>query len=158
MPLHERDNVRLLLRDSVFAGHALTSAIPKYRFPKDETLPREAFQLVADEMMLDGNARQNLATFCQTWEEPEVVELMALSMNKNLIDADEYPQTAEMERRSRRVVRAQSMTPLREVAGFGSGVDDDRDDQRAAPVGPVGPRCHGLADQLLGLLDVDAFL
>ena len=41
--------------------------------------------------MLDGNARQNLATFCQTWEEPEVLALMALSVNKNMIDRDEYP-------------------------------------------------------------------
>ncbi len=49
--------------------------------------------------MLDGNARQNLATFCQTWEEPEVLALMALSVNKNMIDRDEYPQTAEIERR-----------------------------------------------------------
>jgi glutamate decarboxylase len=99
MPLHDRDAVRSRLEDSVFAGHSLTNPVHKYRFPRDETLPREAFQLVADELMLDGNARQNLATFCQTWAEPEVLELMALSMNKNLIDADEYPQTAELERR-----------------------------------------------------------
>jgi len=46
---------------------------------------------VSDELMLDGNARQNLATFCQTWEEPEVLALMALSVNKNMIDRDEYP-------------------------------------------------------------------
>ena len=26
--------------------------------------------------MLDGNARQNLATFCQTWAEPQVHQLM----------------------------------------------------------------------------------
>ena len=49
--------------------------------------------------MLDGNARQNLATFCQTWEEVEVHGLMDLCINKNLIDKDEYPQTAEIERR-----------------------------------------------------------
>ena len=49
--------------------------------------------------MLDGNARQNLATFCQTREEPELLALMALSVNKNMIDRDEYPQTAEIERR-----------------------------------------------------------
>jgi len=99
MPLHNRDFVRSHLEDSVFAGHSLTSPIPKYRFPREETLPRDAYQLVADELMLDGNARQNLATFCQTWAEPEVYELMSLAMNKNLIDADEYPQTAELERR-----------------------------------------------------------
>ncbi len=66
MPLHERDTVREQMEDSVFAGHSLTRPVPKYRFPRDETLSRDAFQVVSDELMLDGNARQNLATFCQT--------------------------------------------------------------------------------------------
>ena len=99
MPLHERNTVRQQLEDSVFAGHDMTRRVPKYRFPRDETLSRNAFQVVSDELMLDGNARQNLATFCQTWTEPEVLALMALSVNKNMIDKDEYPQTAEVERR-----------------------------------------------------------
>ncbi|HXL20818.1 MAG TPA: pyridoxal-dependent decarboxylase, partial [Streptosporangiaceae bacterium] len=99
MPLHERDTVREQLEDCVFAGHNLTSPVPKYRFPRDETLSREAFQVVSDELMLDGNARQNLATFCQTWAEPELLALMALSVNKNMIDKDEYPQTADIEGR-----------------------------------------------------------
>ena len=65
----------------------------------DEWQPEDAFQLVADELMLDGNSRQNLATFCQTWEEPQVHRLMDLAIDKNMIDKDEYPQTAEIERR-----------------------------------------------------------
>ena len=76
MALHDRDTVRHELEDRVFADRDLTRPVPKYRFPQDGTLPRDAFQLVADEVMLDGNARQNLATFCQTWEEPEVHGLM----------------------------------------------------------------------------------
>jgi glutamate decarboxylase len=70
MPLHERETVREQMEDCVFAGNSLTSFVPKYRFPQDETQAREAFQVVSDELMLDGNARQNLATFCQTWAEP----------------------------------------------------------------------------------------
>ena len=99
MPLHERDAVREQIEDCVFAGRDLTMPVPKYRFPQGETQAREAFQLVADELMLDGNSRQNLATFCQTWAEPEMLALMALSVNKNMIDKDEYPQTAEIEAR-----------------------------------------------------------
>ena len=99
MPLHNRDTVRNELEDCVFADRDLTRPVAKYRFPQDGTLARDAFQLVSDELMLDGNARQNLATFCQTWEEPEVLGLMALSINKNMIDRDEYPQTAEIEKR-----------------------------------------------------------
>ena len=96
MPLHNRDTIRQQLDDCVFADRDLTRPVAKYRFPQQGTLPRDAFQLVSDELMLDGNARQNLATFCQTWEEPEALALMALSVNKNMIDRDEYPQTAEI--------------------------------------------------------------
>ena len=39
----------------------------------------------------------NLATFCQTWVEPEVHQLMSECLDKNMIDKDEYPQTAEIE-------------------------------------------------------------
>jgi glutamate decarboxylase len=61
--------------------------------------PRTAFQIIHDELMLDGNARLNLATFVTTWMEPEADILMAESADKNMIDKDEYPQTAELERR-----------------------------------------------------------
>jgi len=100
MALHERDVVRDELDDSVFAGQDLATAAPKYRFPDSEGNPAAAYQIVADELMLDGNSRQNLATFCQTWEEPEVRRLMDLAIDKNMIDRDEYPQTAEIERRA----------------------------------------------------------
>jgi len=75
------------------------ASLPSNRFPTDEMRPGDAFQSISDELLLDGNARQNLATFCQTWEEPEIHHLMDISIDKNLIDKDEYPQTAELERR-----------------------------------------------------------
>ena len=60
---------------------------------------QDVFEAIRDELLLDGNSRQNLATFCQTWEEPQVHELMNLAIDKNMIDKDEYPQSAELERR-----------------------------------------------------------
>ena len=50
-----------------------------------------AHALVRDELFLDGNARQNLATFCQTYLNDDIHELMDLSIDKNMIDKDEYP-------------------------------------------------------------------
>jgi len=99
MPLHDRETIRDQFDDCVFADRDLTRPVAKYRFPEQGTLPRDAFQLVSDELMLDGNARQNLATFCQTWSEPEVHMLMDQALDKNMIDKDEYPQTAELEAR-----------------------------------------------------------
>ena len=54
--------------------------------------------------MLDGNSRQNLATFCQTWEESEIHQLMDTCIDKNMVDKDEYPQTAEIESRCVRML------------------------------------------------------
>ena len=85
--------------DDVYASVELSRALPKSRFPDKEQNPRHVFNAVRDELMLDGNSRQNLATFCQTWVDDEIRELMDLSIDKNMIDKDEYPQTAEIERR-----------------------------------------------------------
>jgi glutamate decarboxylase len=66
----------------------------------DDPVPADtAWQLVHDELMLDGRARLNLATFVTTWMEPQAGRLMAECVDKNMIDKDEYPQTAELERR-----------------------------------------------------------
>jgi glutamate decarboxylase len=76
-----------------------TCEIPRYKLPEHGVLPRTALQVVRDELILDGNARLNLATFVTTWMEPEAELLMAETAAKNMIDKDEYPQTAELERR-----------------------------------------------------------
>ncbi|OXM46291.1 glutamate decarboxylase [Amycolatopsis alba] len=73
--------------------------LPHERLAEDPLPPDTALQLVRDELMLDGNARLNLATFVTTWMEPQARELMAECVDKNMIDKDEYPQTAELERR-----------------------------------------------------------
>src|SRR6266851_5084632 len=67
--------------------------------PRRGMLPDTALQVVRDELILDGNARLNLATFVTTWMEPQAGQLMAECFDKNMIDKDEYPQTAELERR-----------------------------------------------------------
>ena len=48
MPLHERETVRQQLEDCVFVGRDLTAPVPKYRFPPDETPPKQAFQVVSE--------------------------------------------------------------------------------------------------------------
>jgi glutamate decarboxylase len=79
--------------------YLMSDDLPRDHFPAAGSAPRAIHQAIKDELLLDGNAKQNLATFCQTWESPEVQDLMELAIDKNLIDKDEYPQTAELERR-----------------------------------------------------------
>jgi glutamate decarboxylase len=83
----------------LFAQGSVIAPIPARRLPSGEMSSAAAYQIIHDELMLDGNARQNLATFVTTWMEPEVGRLMEECLPKNMIDKDEYPQTAEIEHR-----------------------------------------------------------
>ncbi|MFD7998694.1 glutamate decarboxylase [Streptomyces mirabilis] len=106
MPLHqgpEKPDERPVSVNPFF-GEAnpvggMTEALPKHRLPDGPLPPNTAYQVVHDDLMLDGNARLNLATFVTTWMEPQAGVLMAECRDKNMIDKDEYPRTAELERR-----------------------------------------------------------
>src|SRR5438445_2488047 len=73
--------------------------VPRFRLAATGMGPDVAYQIVHDELLLDGNERLNLATFVTTWMDRNADLLMAERASKNLIDKDEYPQTAELERR-----------------------------------------------------------
>lgn len=99
MALHNKHSIRHKLQDEIYASVDLSRSMPKYKFPEPERDPRAIYAAIHDELLLDGNSRQNLATFCQTWEEPELHKLMDECIDKNMVDKDEYPQTAEIEAR-----------------------------------------------------------
>jgi glutamate/tyrosine decarboxylase-like PLP-dependent enzyme len=63
MPLHSKSSIRDKMDEETYASADLSVSMPKYRFPESEHNPRHAYAVVHDELMLDGNSRQNLATF-----------------------------------------------------------------------------------------------
>ena len=67
--------------------------MPKYEIPQKGVDANIAYQLVHDEQSLDGNPFLNLASFVNTWMEPEADKLIMENINKNIIDVFEYPQT-----------------------------------------------------------------
>ena len=82
-----------------FTGRLNVNPIPKNRMPDNESTANDVYRIIHEELMLDGSSRLNMATFVSTWMEPEAERLMAETFDKNMIDKDEYPQTAEIERR-----------------------------------------------------------
>ena len=96
MPLHKRAT-----SSSSAATHApeIAPDIASAQFPPAELPPGLVYDHIHRQLVLDGNSQQNLATFCTTWIEPEVEQLMAESADKNMIDKDEYPHTAAIEER-----------------------------------------------------------
>ena len=83
----------------IYTDSISQTQLSKSELPETSSNPKVVKQLIYDELFMDGNARQNLATFCTTYIEDEVRDLMDLSIDKNMMDKDEYPQTAEIEQR-----------------------------------------------------------
>ncbi|MDN4474376.1 glutamate decarboxylase [Demequina sp. SYSU T00192] len=75
-----------------------------FRIPRGPMPPQMAYEIVHEEAMLDGNARLNLATFVGTWMDEHANRLYAETFDKNMIDKDEYPKTAEIETRCWRIL------------------------------------------------------
>ena len=97
-PPSERSEEEISIRPE-FAQPGELQSVPRFRLA-DRTLPAQtAYQLVHDELLLDGNSRLNLATFVGTWMEPQARVLIEECLDKNIVDRDESPQTAELELR-----------------------------------------------------------
>ena len=105
MPIHPAKKSVDQVVKAVTAGRASDHATcawvsrPEKHFPENPVDPNVAAAVIRDELLLDGNAKLNLATFVTTEMESQATELMAEAFDKNMIDKDEYPQTAELESR-----------------------------------------------------------
>ncbi|MCZ4301847.1 glutamate decarboxylase [Microbacterium oxydans] len=83
--------------EPMFTRPGEASVAPRHLIPPQGSLPATARQIVEDETILDGNARLNLATFVSTWMDDDAKQVYTSSFDKNMIDKDEYPQTAAIE-------------------------------------------------------------
>ena len=89
---------------SIFGAQDVAKPLPTQCMRDKAMRPEDVYQLIKNELLLDGNSSQNLATFCQTWDDEQVHKIMDLSISKNMIDKDEYPQCAEIEQRCVRMI------------------------------------------------------
>ena len=73
--------------------------LPCHELPEKGMSGDLAYEMISSDLLLDGQARLNLATFVTTWMPSTAAKLMAETADKNMIDKDEYPQTADIESR-----------------------------------------------------------
>ncbi len=91
-------------RIPLYGSKVMSQAAARAEMPLRAIPPKTAYNMIHDELTLDGYSRLNLATFVTTWMEPEARQLMVEAFDKNMIDKDEYPQTAEIEMRCVRML------------------------------------------------------
>lgn len=99
MALHEIKPDKNTGYYDLYAQSTAVNPIPKFKMGESSNDPEAVRDLLLDELLLDGNAKQNLATFCQTYLDDNIHLIMDKCLDKNMIDKDEYPQTAEIENR-----------------------------------------------------------
>lgn len=82
-----------------YATRYFAEKVPKYKLP-EKIMPADvAYQIIHDELYLDGNTAFDLGSFTTTWMEPEAEKLIIENLGKNFIDRFEYPQTNEIHQR-----------------------------------------------------------
>ncbi|THH04817.1 hypothetical protein EW145_g5240, partial [Phellinidium pouzarii] len=90
---HHLTKTSLDSQTSTYGSRYGSFPIPKYRIPSTGTDADAAYQIIHDELALDGSPLLNLASFVHTWMPAQADKLMQENMSKNLIDQDEYPMT-----------------------------------------------------------------
>jgi glutamate decarboxylase len=91
-------------RSSASRATGAERRLPLGVLPERGAGPDDAYDLISSELLLDGSARLNLATFVTTSMPQRARQLMSDTADKNMIDKDEYPQTAEIESRCVRII------------------------------------------------------
>ncbi len=100
MPLTAREQGRRHNRPVALPAQQIVEAeLPIDSLPDTGVGVDAAYELIKSDLLLDGQARLNLATFVTTWMPTLGAALMAETADKNMIDKDEYPVTAELEER-----------------------------------------------------------
>ncbi|KAF2068923.1 hypothetical protein CYY_009757 [Polysphondylium violaceum] len=99
MPIDSVDKEKSKRYFDTYTDRATVVPISKFKIDEEPQKPKVIRNLILDELLLDGNAKQNLATFCQTDLDENIHILMDKCIDKNMIDKDEYPASAEIETR-----------------------------------------------------------
>ncbi|KAL0089186.1 glutamate decarboxylase [Phycomyces blakesleeanus] len=81
------------LHSLAYSSRYATTDVPKTEIPQKPAGSTTAYQLIHDELDLDGTPAMNCASFVHTWMEPEADKLMMENISKNMSDQDEYPAT-----------------------------------------------------------------
>jgi glutamate decarboxylase len=97
--VHKLDLVSEETVSPTYAGRSFSHDVPKFRLPVASMSADAAYQLIHDELNLDGNPALNLASFVTSWMEPQADRLAVETLAKNMIDQDEYPQTEVIHQR-----------------------------------------------------------
>ena len=70
----------------IFGSESSDAQMPRLKMNDNPVEPRIAYEMIKEYLSIEGNATQNLTTFCQTYMEPMATKIMAETMEKNAID------------------------------------------------------------------------
>ncbi|CAG8000018.1 unnamed protein product [Penicillium nalgiovense] len=100
----------------VYGSRFAARPLPSRQFP-DGGMPKDAaYQLIKDDLTLDGEPILNLASFVTTYMEDEALKLLAESANKNIIDQEEYSKSVEIEHRCLNILADLFHSPISDGA------------------------------------------
>lgn len=108
---------------STFSSRYVQESLPWFRM-LDRSIPKcVSYQIISNELTLDGIPRLNLDSFVTTWMEPECDNLIMQKIIKNYVDMDEYLITTELQNRCVNIISNLLNAPIsdgKEAVGMGT--------------------------------------
>lgn len=98
---------------ALFASRWAVEPTSRFAIPDEGMASQAAYQLIKDELALDGTPVLNLASFVTTFMEPEAEKLIHENLSKNFIDAEEYPMSTELQNRCVNMIGRLFHAPLK---------------------------------------------
>ncbi|KAF8323750.1 glutamate decarboxylase [Clavulina sp. PMI_390] len=109
---HEELNVNDF-STTVYGSSLAGTGVPRFEMPENEMPARTAQRFIKDDLLLDAAPALNLASFVTTYMEPEIEQLMMEHLNVNfIVDAEEYPASADIETRCVNMIARLFNAPL----------------------------------------------
>ena len=83
----------------LYGRQEFAAGAPKKEIPDHPVAPDSAYQMITDELLLDGRPGLNFATFVNTYVDEWGRKLVIDNLDKNFIDHEEYPASNLAEKR-----------------------------------------------------------
>ncbi|KAG0681040.1 hypothetical protein C6P40_002826 [Pichia californica] len=120
----------------------------KYKMPKHGMSGKLAYEMVHDDLTLDGSTTLNLASFVNVHTDDDSMKLIIENLTKNLADCDEYPMMIELQQRCISIIANLWNAPL-EISDSGIQTPGKIDHFSKWKSRAIGTPCTGSSEAIM---------
>lgn len=121
----------------------------KYKLPEEGMSSKLAYEMVHDDLTLDGSTTLNLASFVNVYTDDNSMKLIIENLTKNLADCDEYPMLIDLQQRCISIIANLWNAPLLIDEESGTATPHHIDHYSEYKSRAIGTPCTGSSEAIM---------